>query len=499
MRTGWLVLALLLACAELASGQRLLVEGNSRHPATEVLREIVERGNYRLIDRDTTLPSTFHLEGDLVVVDATVRLEGVVAGSVGVVGGTLFIRPWAHIDGVSAAAAGIIGTSRLAMTGDTVFLPAAHRTELVRVGDEYRVRITRPRRPPLVRPLGLFGVILPSYDRVNGASVRLGLGGTIRDGQPNSQFRVVGGYHSARGAASAVGEVRLGLDEQASLTLRGGRDVRTHDRWIRDDLSNSFSALFVRSDVRDYYESDFASLLLQQEPPLLTHAGQRYFALRSGLVVSRDRSLTTRHPWSLFGDDPWRENPEVFQGTLTSAVAGFTAGWRGRRSDLVVDTDVEYAFPSPVRQDWGELTFLQAIVDTRWEMLALRNHTLAIRARAMQTFGPDPAPRQRWSLIGGPGTLPTLEQGEMAGDNLAFLQTTYSIPLTRVKLPLLGEPALAARHAVGSAWVTDGDTPRWEQNLAAGVRFSMLDLFVHVNPAESDMTPQFTFTFLLPF
>ncbi len=498
MRIGWLVLALLLVSADFLAAQRLLVEGNSRHPAAMAIRDIVERQNYLLIDRDTTLAGDSYLPADLLVVDATVRLEGAIGGSVGVVGGTLFIRPGARIDGISVAAPGIIGTSRLAAMGDTLFLPPGHRTEIVQVGDEYRLRINRPPRPPLVRPLGLFGLVLPTYDRVNGASVRVGFGGTIGGGQTNSQFRAVGSYHSARGAVSGVGEVRLALDDDASIIVRGGREVRTHDRWIRDDLSNSFSALFVRSDVRDYYESDFGSVVLQQNPPLLTGAGQGYFALRSGLVVSRDRSLESRDPWSAFGDDPWRENPEVFEGTLTSAVAGFTAGWRGRRSDLIVDTDVEYAFPSPVRQDWGELTFVQAIADARWQMLALRNHTLEMRARAMQTFGPDPAPRQRWSLIGGPGTLPTLEQGELAGDNLAFLQTTYAIPL-RVQVPLLGQPSLAARHAVGSAWVTDGETPRWKQNLGAGLRFGMLDLFLYADPAESDLSPHFSFTILLPF
>lgn len=498
MRAGWLVLALLLLCAEFASAQRLLVDGSSRHPAAMAIRDIVERQNYLLIHRDTTLDGDFFLPADLLIVDATVRLEGVVTGSVGVIGGTLFIRPGARIEGVSAAASGIIGTSRLATMGDTLFLPLAHRSELVQVGDEYRLRITRPRRPPLVRPLGLFGIVMPGYDRVNGASVRVGLGGTIGRGQTHSQFRLLGSYHSARGAVSGVGELHLALDDDASIIFRGGREVRTHDRWIRDDLSNSLSSLFVRSDVRDYYQSDFASVFLQQNPPLLTDAGQGYFALRTGLVVSSDRSLEARDPWSVFGDDSWRDNPDVFEGTLTSAVAGFTAGWRGRRSDLTVDTDVEYAFPSPVRQDWGELTFVQAIADARWEMLALRNHTLEIRAHAMQTFGPDPAARQRWSLIGGPGTLPTLEQGEMAGDNLAFLQTTYAIPL-RVQVPLLGQPSLAARHAVGSAWVTDGETPRWKQNLGAGLRFGMLDLFLYADPAESELSPHFSFTILLPF
>src|SRR5690606_17203875 len=162
------------------------------------------------------LPSTFHLEGDLVVVDATVRLEGVVAGSGGVVGGALFIRPGAHINGVRAAAAGIIGTSRLAMTGATVVLPAAHRTELVRVGAESGGGGGRFRRPPPARSQGLFGGSVAGGDRVLGASIRLGCGRTFRGGQPNSSWRDVGGYHGALCAAGAVGEVRFDLGELIS-------------------------------------------------------------------------------------------------------------------------------------------------------------------------------------------------------------------------------------------------------------------------------------------
>jgi hypothetical protein len=117
----------------------------------------------------------------------------------------------------------------------------------------------------------------------------------------------------------------------------------------------------------------------------------------------------------------------------------------------------------------------------------------------MQTFGPDPAPPQRWSLIGGPGTLPTLEKGELRGDNVVFLQSTYSVPLDFLTLPLAGVPELAARHAVGSAWVTETDAPRWEQNLGTGLNVSVADLFLYFDPAASDRDPHFSVGFHLPF
>ena len=85
-----------------------------------VRQEIVARNSYRVIDRDTVLPAAFREEGDLIVVDAVVRLEGSVNGSIGVVGGSFFLRPGARIGGVVVAVAGTIGMSSLATLGDAL-------------------------------------------------------------------------------------------------------------------------------------------------------------------------------------------------------------------------------------------------------------------------------------------------------------------------------------------------------------------------------------------
>lgn len=494
------VLLTLLACLVVpAAGQRLVVEGASRDPATRALREIAEREQYTVLDRDTLIEAGERIEGDLVVVDATVRLEGSVAGSVAVLGGTFFIRPGALIGGISVAAAGTIGMSALATVGDTLFIPLEHRVDIERTPGEYRVRVTPPPRPPFLRPEGFFGVVLPSYDRVNGATVRLGVGGGIGADSLRPRFGVIGSYFSARGAVAASGWVRFPLGSGVSIVASGGREVRTRDAWIRSDLHNSVTALVVRSDLRDYHESDFGMLRIEQAPPVLLDPGQGYLLPHAALTASRDYSLRTRNVWSMFGDEPWRENPEVFEGTLTSVIGGFITGWQGRSSMLRGRADVEWAFPSPVGKDWGDRTFVQATLDGRWNMNAMWRHTLSIRGRATQTFGPDAAPPQRWSILGGPGTLPTFSPGELRGDNMLFVQSTYVIPVRRIVLPVLGTPEIAARHAVGSAWVTDEETPRWEQNVSAGVRFGVAELLVSVNPAEDELDPTFNFSFVLPF
>ena len=500
MRLLTLTLILLALAAAPAAGQRLVIEGDSRHPAAEMLREIAERNLYLVIDRDTVLPADSRVDSDLVIVDATVRLEGEIAGSVAVLGGTFFIRPGAQIGGVSVAVSGIIGMSALATVGDTLSVPPEHRVAIERSPGEYRVRITPPNRPRFVRPQGAFGVILPSYDRVNGVTVRAGVGGGIGVDSLRPRYSIIGSYYSARGAVGVTGMIRFPLGDGISLEASGGREVRTSDAWIRGDLQNSISTLFVRSDMRDYHQSDFGMVALRQTPPIFLDPGQGYLLPHFALTASHDRSLRTRNVWSLFGDAPWRENPEVFEGVLTSAIGGFSAGWQGRSSGLRTVTDVEWAFPSPVGENWGERTFGQVTTDAAWTMGALWRHTLAIRGRAMLTFGPEAAPPQRWSMLGGPSTLPTFSPAALRGDNLVFLQTTYVIPVRPVTVPVLGMPELVARHAVGSAWVTgDEGSRRWEQNLIAGIRFGIAEFLVSANPADEDLEPTFDFSFRLPF
>ena len=77
-----LLLSALLLGAAPGRAQELRVEGEVRHPAVEALREVTGRGEYSVQHRDTLLPADTRIPGDLVVVDADVRLEGRVEGSV---------------------------------------------------------------------------------------------------------------------------------------------------------------------------------------------------------------------------------------------------------------------------------------------------------------------------------------------------------------------------------------------------------------------------------
>src|SRR5690606_24628540 len=222
-------------------------------------------------------------------------------------------------------------------------------------------------RPPLMAPDGIFGVLRPSYDRVNGATVGIGIEGNLSADSARTRYRVSGSYYSARGTLGGSAELRIPLAGRGYLSILGGRESVTRDAWIRGDLSNSLSALFVRSDVRNYYESDHAGVALAEELPGYLEVGGTYWAPRIILLVSRDRSLEASNPWTLFGDEPWRPNPPVFEEPLPTATAGCSTGWRGTSTQLEVDADLEWAFPSPTGLSWGKREFLQVVGDARWE------------------------------------------------------------------------------------------------------------------------------------
>jgi len=74
--------------------------------------------------------------------------------------------------------------------------------------------------------------------------------------------------------------------------------------------------------------------------------------------------------------------------------------------------------------------------------------------------------------VGGPGTIPTLDMLQLGGDQLLYLDAAYSIPIDRLKLPLVGPPTVMLRHAMGSAGI--GRLPELEQATGARLIVSIL-------------------------
>lgn len=486
---AWL---LLISCAPLAA-QEVRLDAREGSPAVDLARSILADARYLRIDRDTILPADFRAPGDLVVLDAEVRLEGTVEGRVAVLGGDLFVRQGARVRGPIAVVGGAVYTSGLAEVGEIVEDSLPRRVAITPAPDgrgAARVRVHPPVRPsPLALP-GIAGVRLPTYDRVNGLTLTAGPRWLIAREDEGARADAWASYHTARGTFGGGVEVYAPAGG-THFTARAARETLTNEEWVRGALTNTLIALALGRDERNYYESDRLSLTVGRTPHPALPEGATEIAPRVTLLLSRDRALAARDPWSLAGDLD-RPNLPAEEGTVASAALGATLRWRGKLSTFDGDASLERAFPEA-----GAFEFTRWVADGAWASQALRLHQVAVRFHAQGAFG-DPAPRQRWSFVGGPNTLPTFGIAEQRGDHVAFVESSYGIPVTRVVLPLLGSPTLRLTHRTGAAWVSGEESPPWLQNLGAGLYFSFLRAEVYVDPAADRLSPQFSAGLILP-
>ncbi|HEV2150676.1 MAG TPA: polymer-forming cytoskeletal protein [Longimicrobiaceae bacterium] len=496
-RPGLLLALLVCALATVPPlrAQEVRLEGMADSRAVRLVREILAAENYLRLDRDTVLSADFRTAGDLLVVDADVRLEGTVQGSVAVLGGALYVRPGATVIGPIVNLGGEVYPSGLAEIGEIVGAEPDLRVAVELDGAGARVRVTPPpgQRPRLAWP-GFFGVRIPTYDRVNGLNLSAGPSFLVTGDPQGPRLDAWLTYYTARSDFGGGVAARTPIRPGVRLEARAERAVFTNEAWARGDLSNTLGSLLLGNDYRDYWESDRLSVTLERfhEEPLAE--GELVLEPRISVMAMRDRSLRNRNPWSLLGDLD-RANLPVLETEWASALAGTGFRWVGRTAAFTGDAALERAIPGVS----DGVDFTQWTADGLWTMQALWRHTLGVRFHALGTLGGEAAPPQRWSFVGGSPTLTTLEVAELRGDNLVFVESTYGIPLPpRLALPVLGPPTFRLTHAVGSAWVTGEPVPAWEQNLGAGLFFSVARVEFYINPAADGLDPEFTFGVVLP-
>lgn len=489
-----ILLLLGLAPAPLGAQDATVAVGGYEDGAVRELQRLLARGTYRVLDRDTVLPPTFVHAGDLVVLRADVRLEGTVQGAVAVIDGVLFLRPGSVVAGRIVSLRGEVLPSAHARHGEVLEARAAD-VRVSRDGSVYQVlTIAPPRQPALVLP-GVVGLGMPTYDRVNGASLSGSAEWRILRERRGPTLTPWVAYRSARGELDGGARLRLPLPGGLSAEARAERTTPTNDAWINSTLSNTLFALFAGRDYRNYYASERAQLALLQPDTAVLIAGERALTGRLVLHASRDRSLRATQPWSLFrADSAWRENPPIDEGEIVSAGVGAHLRWQGQTSQFEGDAFVEQGLAGA-----GDFEFSQATLGGSYTMAGLRQQQLTVSARALLPFGGGSVPRQRWGILGGTGTLPTFAIGSLRGDHLVFVESVFLQPLPWLRLPLSRDPAsLQLTHAVGSAWAGD-ETPDWEQNLGAGLTWSFFEAQVFVDPARRPLEPTFSLGLLLPF
>lgn len=475
------------AATATADAQAIRLSGVESDSASRVIQRVLQRGEYLTLDRDTILGSEARIAGDLVILNATVRLEGRIEGAVAVLGGDLFIRPGAHIGGAVAVASGGAYPSGLATTGPLLRVDPTIAVTVEADGPGHHVRLAPPPPPKRVRPDGFFGFIVPTHDRVDGLTVRVGSRVLLSPSESGAFAHASATLATERGRWGGRVGMEVPLGSGVWIDAEVARATLTNEAWFRGDLVNSLASFTIGSDARNYYESDVLTVEVARRPAQPLIQGESFFGPRLGARASRDRSLIARDPWSVTGGD-WRPNPEIADGTVVSLLAGSTVAWRGTTSALDGDVGFEWAPPGA-----GDFEFRQLIAHGIWTMRGLWTHSIRVRGHTRLTLGGERAPPQRWSSLGGSATIPTLPYDAQRGDNLVLVRSDYSVPVPRVRVPYLGNPVLRVSHAVGSAWLSGQPLPAWDQNVGAGVLLGFLQATVWIDPAASPLDPTLTF------
>ncbi len=492
LRPALPAILLLLACALPAAAQEVTVRGDDRSHAADVVREVLARGRYVRIDRDTILSATFAAPGDLVIYDADVRLEGSVTGSVVVLRGHFYLRPGSRVGGEIAVIDGGVYPSAKAQYGA---ISQSNPSTVVVRGDSVRrpgdttlvATIVGPPLPRSFRPL----FQTPTYDRVNGITVAGGAQFRLSPDPGAGRVSAFLAYRQKQedhlGAQLRL-EYPLGI-QSLRLEAELSRLTRTNDAWHHADIVNTVTAAVLGRDHRDYYDADRASVFVTRPVAKPIIAGESWLGPRVGVQVERARSLETEPDLpSLMGSGLRRENPPVLEGTIVSGIVGATLRWRGQTVQLEGLAQVEQGF--------GGATFTQALAWADFYTLTFRQQSVRIYARTMLPIASD-APPQRFGNLGGPGTLSTTAISAFRGDHLVYVGSEYVIPFPRkVQVPYLGQPSLELLHSSGAAWT--GSAPAFVQNVGGGIRFFLARAGIVVNPAADDLDPALYWTFSLP-
>lgn len=421
-------------------------------------------------------------EGDTIprsvlVLDATLVHEGTILGDLVLVDAGAFLRPGAVVEGdLVNIGGGLYRSPRARIGGRVMDLPDAEY-RVVRAAD--RVVIEASGTPSRLTLDGPGGVRTPTYDRANGVGVALG--GSYRLphlGDATPLLRAHGGWRTEPGKPMYGASLEL---RWRAWSVDGGYEKgwATHDDWVFGDLRNSLNYLWDGDDFRNYYgtEQTWAAVTRLFGDEAKSFHGQ----LRVAGRIEDAESLPGGDPWHLRGTTA-RPNPAVDDGRTSSVTARFDVAWHGQLTAVTAGAEYEVA------GEWqdGRTEFERFAAWTEVAMRGPFGHTLEVWAFGQLPVAGDTLPRQRWTIVGGPGTLQTLPVGRHAGDHVLMVESRYRIPSPEaLALPILGAPELQLVHAAGMAWLGDEDR-RLTQEVGGRLQFFGLYVQYMVQPDATE-------------
>lgn len=245
------------------------------------------------------------------------------------------------------------------------------------------------------------------------------------------------------------------------------------DRWIRSTWYNSLAMLVADDDAFNYYRGDRAGLEVEwrsREPPIWEDAAT--WSATVGAFWENATSLEARDTWALFKQDmpiqpgtmpptldpaSRHPNPAVDDGSHYSLVGSFEWMKRERAGRSAFGLGLEYSIDG--EDSSGGALAPPNVVD-RYSFLMAEGR---FSTRRVTPWGHawdgfvisrvrvgGHVPGQRYSTLGGPGTIPTMPLRALRGPNLVYADLGYAVPV--LGMATLGGLDVFVRGSAGSAW-----------------------------------------------
>lgn len=465
-----------------ADGQEVWLAEEPRSEGQAALEAFLEAGGFTVWTTDTVLARGHTVPGAVLLLEGTARIAGRIEGDLYVVDGDLFLRSGASIAGDVVVLGGGFYDSDVAEVGGTV---------TYRPNEPLRVRPTRGGfeiisevdPEPAFELDGTYGFHLPTYDRVNGLAFPVGAVARLSSapGRPELAGGVT--WIPARGEVDARLRNSWRLAERVRLGLFATSAVVSNDDWVRPTWYNSLAHFVAGDDIRNHYRAKSVGVeasWTSPEPAIWEDTPR--WRLEVALGSELAEGLSARDVTVLFngggGLDPPYPNPGIDYGDLWFARAGFEWATEGRQGRTAFGLGVEAGLENEIggsvtRPDGTEDRYDFLLVEGRVSLRRVTPWGHAVDAFAIgRADVAGRLPKQRYSTIGGIGTLPTMPLRGLRGARLLYAETTYAIPL-------LGDAALGgldvfARGSAGGAG-SDDDGFDLHGSIQGGLALRMWD------------------------
>lgn len=469
-----------------ADGQEVWLAEEPRSEAQAVLEAFLEAGGFAVWTTDTVLARGDTVPGAVLLLEGTARIAGRIEGDLYVVDGDLFLRTGASITGdVVVLGGGFYDSDVAEVEGTVTYRPNEPlRVRPSRGGFEI---ISEVEPEPAFELDGTYGFHLPTYDRVNGLSIPVGVLGRVWDAPGRPELAAGMTWIPAREDVDYRFRNSWRLAERVRLGLFATSAVVNNEDWIRPTWYNSLAHFVAGDDVRSHYDSKEFGLDVEwtsPEPPVWDDAPRWRVVAAVGREEAED--FRFRQVTILFGEEPPGPLPslpdydphlQVNEGSLWFGRLGFEWVSQGRDRHTAIGLGVEAGF----EDDIGHLVAGLGPI-TKFDFLLAEGRVslrrVTPRGHVVEGFGigrldvAGRLPLQRYSMIGGIGTLPTMPLRALRGSRLLYAETTYAIPL-------LGDAALGgldvfARGSAGGVG-SDDDGFDLHGSMQGGLALRMWD------------------------